>query len=74
MPDPYRISDATQPAARPGTGPLRPLLWLGLIVSAAANAVTANIGINPLVGIGFGLATLACVTALIVHHYQHRRA
>lgn len=71
MTDPYRISPA--PERRGGRTLLRPLLWLLLIVSAAANAVTSASGLNPFVGVGFGIVTLACVAALIAHHYRHRR-
>jgi hypothetical protein len=53
-------------------GAVRPVLWLLLIVSAAGNMVTSNAGVNIAIGIGFGLATLACAAALIVHHYRHR--
>jgi hypothetical protein len=45
-----------------------------LIVSAVANAVSSTLGLHPLVGIGAGLVTLGCVVALVVHHYQQRRA
>ena len=58
-------------AETPG-GVLRPVLWLLLIVSAAANATVSAAGANVLAGIGFGLITLACATALVVHHYRHR--
>jgi hypothetical protein len=70
----YAMTKPAQPAQHADTrnGLLRPVLWLVLVLSAAANAVT-NIGISPLVGIGFGLVTLGCATALIVHHYRHRR-
>lgn len=70
------MPNATEPGQHAGTrnGLLRPVLWLVLVLSAAANAVTSNIGISPLVGIGFGLVTLGCATTLIVHHYQRRRA
>jgi hypothetical protein len=44
-----------------------------LVISAAANMVASATGINMFVGAGFGLISLACVTALIVHHYRHRR-
>lgn len=71
MTDPYRISPA--PEQRGGRTLLRPLLWVLLIVSAAANAVTSVSGLNPLVGVAFGVVTLACVVALITHHYRHRR-
>jgi len=75
MTDPYRISPTTSPAPdRPsGRGLLRPVLWLVLIVSAAANVVASTSGLSPLAGASFGLVTLACVAALIVHHYRHRR-
>jgi hypothetical protein len=77
MADPYRISQApesTRPTQHTGThGGLRPALWLALIVSATANAVSSSIGLRPFVGIGFGLITLACAATLIVHHYRHRR-
>jgi hypothetical protein len=71
MNDPYRISPT--PEHRHGRGLLRPVLWLVLIVSAAANAVTSASGLTPVVGVGFGLVTLACVAALTAHHYRHRR-
>ncbi|SCL27089.1 hypothetical protein [Micromonospora inyonensis] len=50
----------------------RLLLWLALIASAAANAVTSSMDIHPAFGIGIGLTTLACAVALIRDHY-HRR-
>jgi hypothetical protein len=77
MTDPYRISEA--PAVEPGrhAGPrgglLRPVLWLVLIVSAAANAVTSTIGVSEFVGMGFGLVTLGCAATLVVHHYRRQR-
>jgi hypothetical protein len=76
--DPYRIPEVPE-APRPAPdgsaqgGIVRPVLWLLLVISAAANAVTSTTGINMFVGIGFGLVALACATTLIVHHYQHRR-
>ncbi|GAA0843469.1 hypothetical protein ACFQVD_01265 [Streptosporangium amethystogenes subsp. fukuiense] len=71
MTDPHRILD-TSKTARPA-GMLRPVLWLLLVVSAALNMVTSSIDVNVFVGIGFGLLTLACAAALIVHHYRYRR-
>jgi hypothetical protein len=53
-------------------GMLRPVLWLVLIVSAAANATVSAVGANVLAGICFGIVTLACAAALVVHHYRHR--
>lgn len=73
MNDPYRIAPATSPETEPRQGLLRPVLWVLLIVSAAANAVSSTTGLHPLIGIGFGVVTLACVVALVVHHYRHRR-
>ncbi|MBF9134261.1 hypothetical protein I0C86_35815 [Plantactinospora sp. S1510] len=79
MSDPYRISempDESSPTAAPTSirsGALRPLLWLLLVTSVAANVVASAAGSNMFIGAGFGLAALACATALIVHHYRHRR-
>lgn len=77
MADPYRLSPApesTRPGERPvEQGLLRPALWLLLIVSAVANGVSTSIDLHPLVGIGFGLLTVACIVALVVHHYRHQR-
>lgn len=77
MTDPYRISPAPEPtnlAERAASrGALRPALWLVLFVSAAANGVSSIAGLHPFVSVGFGLVTLACVAALVVHHYRHRR-
>ena len=75
--DPYQINEAPQApqAPRPSTrsGILRPVLWLLLVISAAANMAASSTGLNMMIGIGFGLVTLACGAALIVDHYQHRR-
>lgn len=55
-----------------GGGMLRPVLWLLLVISAAANATVSAAGANVIAGICFGLVTLACATALVVHHYRNR--
>jgi hypothetical protein len=74
MMDPYRISEPdSAPPAIERRGSLRPVLWLLLVISAAGNVATSNIGLNMMIGIGFGLVTMACAAALIVNHYQHRR-
>jgi hypothetical protein len=65
-------SSSVQPAGAQRGMP-RPVLWLLLVISAVLNLVTSNIGINIFIGIGFGLATLACAAALVVDHYRHRR-
>jgi Flp pilus assembly protein TadB len=68
------MSDPTNPdGPAAGNSALRPVLWLVLVVSAAINVVVSTTGLNLLIGLGAGLVTLACATALIVHHYQHRR-
>lgn len=78
MTDPYAISETPEATDRnrPAVtteGMVRPVLWLVLIVSAAANALVSGIGLSAYVGAGFGLMTMACAIALIVHHYRHRR-
>ena len=52
--------------------PLRPVLWLVLILSAAANATTSMMGLTA-VSAGLGVVTLASAATLIVHHYRNRR-
>jgi hypothetical protein len=69
MKDRYEISEKTPETSR---GALRPLLWLGLILSAAANAVVSSMIGNAIVGSVFGAAALAFGAALIVHHYRTR--
>ena len=74
MTDRYRITPS-EPAGTPDRdtrGLLRPALWALLIVSAAVNATVNTTGGNAFVGVGFGLVTLACAAALVVHHYRHR--
>ncbi|WP_198047218.1 hypothetical protein [Kutzneria sp. 744] len=51
----------------------RPVLWVLLAVSAVANVVTSASGQNVLLGIGFGLVTLAFAAALVADHYRRRR-
>ena len=70
MSDPYRIAEA--PAAKKPGGLLRPLLWLVLFVSAAANAVLSTAVDNPWVGSACGLVAVLCAVALIVHHRRNR--
>ncbi len=74
MTDRYRISAAPKASHRAPHGSLlRPALWVGLIVSAAANATASSIGAHA-IGTGLGLVALACTAALMVHHYRHRAA
>jgi hypothetical protein len=78
MMDPHRITQAPQASpgvAQPSTGSgiIRPVLWLLLVICAVGNIVTSNTGVNMAVGLAFGLATLGLATALVVHHYRNRR-
>jgi hypothetical protein len=70
MNDQYRITDSDPDET--SRGALRPLLWLGLILSAAANAVVSSVVGNPFIGSAFGALALAFAAALIVHHYRNR--
>lgn len=74
MRDPYQISE-DQPVEprheRARRGMLRPVLWLLLIISVSANAVTSSLG-HMAVSIVFGVVTLAIATTLAVHHYRTR--
>ncbi|WBQ02631.1 hypothetical protein [Kribbella sp. CA-293567] len=78
MTDRYRISSTVEnqhvaaPAETRRT-PLRTALWIGLFVSAAANATLSSIGVSPFIGVGFGLVALGCIAGLIVHHYKSPR-
>ncbi|MEV6850107.1 hypothetical protein [Actinoplanes sp. NPDC051411] len=68
MNDQYSIGEKT------GTrrGVLRPILWLGLVLGAAANAVVSSAGGSPFAGSAFGAVALAFAVTLIVHHYRTR--
>lgn len=76
MTDPYRLSGSSDPHSERHQAPgqvLRSVLWLILLVSLAANATAALLGVTPLVGAGFGAVALGSIAALIVHHYRTRR-
>jgi hypothetical protein len=47
-------------------------LWALLVISAVCNVVTSASGLHVLVGIGFGLLTLALGAALVVDHRRSR--
>ncbi len=74
MTDQYRIAPsqtADAPAGDHRRDMLRPVLWLLLILSAAANAAL-SFGPHTLVRVGAGLITLASGVSLVVRHYRHR--
>lgn len=52
---------------------LRPTLWVLTILFGAANVTASALGLNMLLGAGFGALTLACATGLVVNHYKNRR-
>jgi hypothetical protein len=54
-------------------GLLRPLLWLMLAVSTVGNSVVSFGDAGTAVHLGFGVATMLCVIALIVHHLRAGR-
>jgi len=68
MNDRYRITEEEETSR----GALRPLLWLGLVLSAVANAVVSSVIGNPAIGSAFGAVALAFVAALVVQHYRGR--
>ena len=72
MTDPYRITEDPVAAPRKPNGLLRPLLWLVLFVSAAANVVLSTATDNQWISSAFGLVAAFCVVALIVHHRRNR--
>ncbi|AYF28202.1 MULTISPECIES: hypothetical protein [Micromonospora] len=51
---------------------MRPLLWLVLIVSVAANVTLSAVLDNPWAGSAFGALALACGVTLAMNHYRNR--
>ncbi|GID32448.1 hypothetical protein [Paractinoplanes brasiliensis] len=75
MSDSSRVLAASEPGATPArTGAFRPVLWLLLIVSIAANAISNVMGLNPAVGIASGVLALGCATTLITDHRRRRQS
>lgn len=72
MTDPYRITDVPATTDDRPRGWLRPLLWLALFVSAAANVVLSTAAANPWISSACGLVALLCAVTLIVHHRRNR--
>ncbi|MET8465046.1 hypothetical protein [Micromonospora zamorensis] len=72
MTDPYRITEAPIAAPKKPGGPLRPLLWLVLFISAAANVVLSTAADNPWISSAFGLVAVLCAVTLLVHHRRNR--
>ncbi|GAA4898057.1 hypothetical protein [Streptomonospora salina] len=81
MSDPYRFAQP-QSGSEPrrddtpstqGRYAVRALLWLLIIVGAAANATTSLGGFHPLISVAFGLLTVLGIVLLVVHHLRNRR-
>ncbi|MFJ8788334.1 hypothetical protein [Streptomyces sp. NPDC102462] len=73
--DPYRLTRA--PAREGGPRSVSPqagrtVLWLLLVLSAAANTVTSMAGFT-VVSLACGLVTVACVIGLVVLRLRGRR-
>jgi hypothetical protein len=63
----------TETDTRPRRGALRPVLWLLLVLSAAGNAGASFGGMSVALHTAFGVVTLLCAAALIMHHVRGRR-
>lgn len=72
MNDDYRISRTPAASADAPRDGVRPVLWLVLIVSAAANVVASTAVGNLWVSSAFGAVALACAGVLIGRHYRNR--
>ncbi|WP_017611259.1 hypothetical protein [Nocardiopsis xinjiangensis] len=81
MSDPYRFTQSPSHAGRregddsprQGRHTVRVLLWLLIILGAAANAATSFGPFHPLVSVAFGLLTVLCIVLLVMHHLHHRK-
>ncbi|MBW4700986.1 MULTISPECIES: hypothetical protein [unclassified Micromonospora] len=69
MTDPYRIADAP---TKPEADLLRPLLWLVLVVSLAANAALTTVFDNQWAGSACGLLAVLCAGTLLARHRRAR--
>jgi hypothetical protein len=78
MNDPHGRAEATAPAAAEASPnarsrAVRPVLWILLVIFAAADMVLSRVDANMAVDAAFALATMAGATCQIVHHYRNRR-
>ncbi|MFB7494982.1 hypothetical protein ACFC09_09805 [Streptomyces sp. NPDC056161] len=74
--DPYRLTaaPAREGGPRPGSPRVgRTVLWLLLVLSAAANTVTSVAGVTTAVSLACGLVTVASVIGLVVLRLRGRR-
>jgi hypothetical protein len=54
-------------------GLVRPLLWLLLVISLAADVVISSMHLSVFVELPVGLVGMACIVGLVMHHFRHRR-
>jgi hypothetical protein len=78
MSDPYRLTgDTENPHQATSDGSpvdvMQTLIWVLLVVSAVANAVTSFGGVPIWIHLGAGLVTAFCVAALIALYLRRRR-
>ncbi|MGW3956653.1 hypothetical protein ACWEKM_38435 [Streptomyces sp. NPDC004752] len=74
--DPYRLTRAPAHEGGPRAESARvgrTVLWLLLVLSAAANTVTSMAGAATVVSLACGLGTVACVIGLVVLRLRGRR-
>ncbi|MFY1682797.1 hypothetical protein ACN265_14790 [Micromonospora sp. WMMD730] len=72
MTDPYRVADAPAEPTHPATDRLRPLLWVVLVVSLAANAALTTVLDNQWAGSACGLLAVLCAGTLVARHRRAR--
>ena len=80
MSSPYRFEQGPDDSGgRRGRAPagqgryaVRAVLWLLIVLGAAANAITSFGAFHPLVSVGFGVLTVVCIVLLVMHHLRHR--
>lgn len=80
MSDPYRFTQSPSrtvrrdhASPRQGRSTVRVLLWLLIILGAAANGATSLGPFHPLVSVAFGLLTVLCIVLLIMHYLRGRK-
>ncbi|MEU1884881.1 hypothetical protein [Micromonospora sp. WMMD987] len=72
MIDSTRVAEAPVAPPQPAADRLRPLLWLVLFASVAANVVLTTAVDHPWIGSACGLVAVFCAGTLIVRHRRGR--
>ncbi|GAA4526189.1 hypothetical protein [Amycolatopsis samaneae] len=73
MNDPQQPDEGSEPRRGKPGGAGRTLLWLALAAGVAGTIAVSSSNLGAAAEIPFGLVTLGCAAALIVHHYRYRR-